>query len=175
MQKRHALFATVGLLAACAGAGVAWWRLQPSPQARKEPEQWAALWLVPLQTRDGRTIPLADFKGQKILVNFWATWCPPCVEEMPLLDRFYRENSKKGWQVVGIATDQAVSVARFIEQKDIQFPNSVSGAQGVELSRALGNQAGGLPYTVVIGGDGQILAQKSGKVQPEDLQRWLAL
>lgn len=175
MQRRTALYATTGLLAACAGAGLAWWRLQPSSQARNEPEKWAALWELPFQTPDGQTLHLTQFKGQKILVNFWATWCPPCVEEMPLLDRFYRENHANGWQVVGIATDQASAVTRFIEQKNIQFPNAVSGAQGVDLSRALGNQAGGLPYTVLLNGSGQIMAQKSGKLSPEDLQLWLKL
>jgi thiol-disulfide isomerase/thioredoxin len=175
MQRRTALYTATAVLAACSGAGLAWWRLQPREQARKEPEKWAALWQLPFQTREGQSLLLSQFKGQKIVLNFWATWCPPCVEEMPMLDRFYRENSAKGWQVAGIATDQATSVARFIEQKDIRFPNAVNGAQGVELSRALGNQAGGLPYTVVLGGDGQILAQKAGKLQPDDLQRWLAM
>ncbi|MFM2112896.1 MAG: hypothetical protein RLZZ271_1556 [Pseudomonadota bacterium] len=175
MQKRQALFATVGLLAAAGGAGLAWQRFQPRESAKQEPDRWAALWQLPLQTREGQTLRMGQLKGQKILINFWATWCPPCVEEMPLLDRFYRENTSKGWQVVGIATDQAAAVARFIEQKDIRFPNSVSGAQGVELSRMLGNQAGGLPYTVVIGSAGQLIAQKAGRVQPADLQAWLQL
>jgi thiol-disulfide isomerase/thioredoxin len=174
MQRRNALMVAVGAAAACAGAGLAWWRLRPSEQARSEPEKWAALWQLPFQTRDGKTTTLASFKGQKIIVNFWATWCPPCVDEMPLLDRFYRENSAKGWQVAGIAVDQAAPVKKFIEQKDILFPNATDGAKGVELSRALGNQAGGLPYTVVLDQAGKIVAQKAGRISSDDLQQWLA-
>lgn len=173
MQRRTVLMAGVGLISACAGAALAWWRLQPRAQARKEPEKWAALWDLVTQTRDGKSAPISSYRGQRIIVNFWATWCPPCVEEMPLLNRFYTENSSKGWQVVGIAIDQAVAANKFLEQKNIVFPNAVNGAQGVELSRALGNQGGGLPYTVVFGPQGDIIAQKAGRISADDLDRWL--
>lgn len=175
MQRRNVLLAGVGLVAACSGAALAWWRLQPRQEARSEPEKWAALWRLNTQSRDGKITPMSNFKGQKIIINFWATWCPPCVEEMPLLNRFYTENSANGWQVVGIAIDQASSVNKFLEQKNIVFPNAIDGAKGVELSRALGNQGGGLPYTVVLNAKGGIAHQKAGRISQDELSQWLKL
>ena len=169
--RRAWLVAGVAAAAAVAGAGVAWWRLRPSgaPGDRAD-----ALWPLTLDTPAGGELALASFRGQPLLVNFWATWCPPCVEEMPLLDRFFRENSASGWKVVGLAIDQPSSVRQFLTRLPVSFPVGMAGLQGTELGRTLGNQTGGLPFTVVVGRDGLIRARKMGQVTPAELDRWKA-
>ena len=167
--RRTLLVGAVAAAAAVAGAGVGWWRLRPTG-ASGDPAD--ALWALTLDTPAGEPLALAGLRGQPLLVNFWATWCPPCVEEMPLLDRFFRENSASGWKVVGLAIDQPSAVRQFLARAPVSFPVGMAGLQGTELGRALGNQTGGLPFTVVIGRDGLIRERKMGQVTPAELDRW---
>ena len=87
----------VGLAAAAAGAGVAWWRLRPEAPA---PLANQAFWDQRFDQPDGSELVLRAFQGRPLLVNFWATWCPPCVEELPMLEAFWREHGPKGLQMV---------------------------------------------------------------------------
>jgi len=108
-----------------------------------------------------------------VVVNFWATWCGPCVEELPLLNAFYREQRAKGWQVLALAVDQPSSVRRFLEKLPLDFPVGMAGLDGTELSRQLGNTNGGLPYTVAFDAQGRVAQKKLGKVSAQDLADWL--
>jgi thiol-disulfide isomerase/thioredoxin len=168
-SRRAWLVGGVATVAAAAGAGVAWWRLRPAGVSGGPAD---ALWSLTLDTPAGGELALASLRGAPLLVNFWATWCPPCVEEMPLLDRFFRENSASGWKVLGLAIDQPSSVRQFLARTPVSFPIGMAGLQGTELGRSLGNQTGGLPFTVVIGRDGLIRERKMGQVSPADLARW---
>jgi thiol-disulfide isomerase/thioredoxin len=114
-------------------------------------------------------------RGKPLLLNFWATWCPPCVQELPLLSSFYQENSVNGWQVLGLAVDQLDAVKRFLAQAPVTFPVALAGAGGIEMSRAFGNRNGGLPFTVILGADGGVLHRKLGQLTPEDLRTWTGL
>lgn len=156
-------------VAAAAGAGVAWWRHEPLP-VLSEAEQM--LWGLKLEDPEGLPLPLAPMRGQPLLVNFWATWCPPCVEELPLLNQFFKAHSGRGWQVVGLAVDQPKAVQAFLQKLPLDFPVGMAGLGGTELSRALGNPNGGLPYTVVLDREGVVRHQKVGKVSPSDLEAW---
>ncbi len=110
-----------------------------------------------------------------MVLNFWATWCPPCVEELPLLNAFFNENRAKGWQVLGLAVDQAAPVTRFLTQSPLAFPVALAGFPGIEVSKSLGNLSGGLPFTVVFGAAGTVLHRKMGKLTPDDLHAWTKL
>ena len=174
-RRRAWLIGGVAALAAAAGAGVAAWRLRPAglaPAAADAAVQ--ALWRLKLQAPDGQPLALDTLQGTPLLVNFWATWCPPCVEEMPLLDAFYRENSTSGWQVIGLAIDQPSSVRRFLVRTPVTFPIGFAGLDGTELAKSLGNTSGGLPFTVVFGADGSVRQRKMGQVTTAELAAWKA-
>ena len=169
--RRKLLVGGVAAAAAAAGGGVAWWRLRPSPAADAAASQLLA---QTFESPGGAPVRMADFRGRHLLVNFWATWCPPCVEEMPLLDRFFREQAASGWQVVGLAIDQPSAVRQFLARTMVTFPIGFAGLDGSELGKSLGNQAGGLPFTVVLGPDGQVRQRKMGQVTPAELAQWKA-
>jgi len=171
-DRRRWLVAGVAAAAAVVGGVVAWRRHAPAA-ALTGPE--AALWALQLDTPTGTPLAMAGFKGKPLVVNFWATWCPPCVEELPLLDRFYREQSAKGWQVVGFAIDQPSAVRGFLQKTPVGFPIGMAGLGGTDLVRSLGNLTGGLPFTVVLGADGSVRHRKMGQLSTTDLQMWTSL
>ncbi|MBX3586471.1 MAG: TlpA family protein disulfide reductase [Ramlibacter sp.] len=172
VARRRYLMGGVALAAGLAGAGVAWWRFQPHAVA---PGAGEALWQLSFDAPTGPPLAMQSLQGRPLLINFWATWCPPCVEELPLLDRFYRANSAKGWQVLGLAIDQPTAVRSFLQKTPVSFPVGLAGLTGTDLGRSLGNLTGALPFTVVLDARGQVAQRKMGKVSPEDLQQWLQI
>ncbi|MGA8513867.1 MAG: TlpA disulfide reductase family protein, partial [Burkholderiaceae bacterium] len=110
-----------------------------------------------------------------LVLNFWATWCPPCVEELPLLEAFYKLNAAKNWQVIGIAVDNAKAVKQFLGKMPLSFPTPVAGLAGTELSRSLGNVSGGLPFTVVFDASGQVALRHIGKLSAAQVDRFTAI
>lgn len=132
---------------------------------------WAQRWDTP----DGGALAMASFQGRPLLLNFWATWCTPCVEELPLLNDFYRQNRANGWQVLAIAIDRPEPVRGFLRQMPLDFPVVMGATAGADLGRSLGNVAGGLPFSVVIGSQGAVLQRKLGKLKPSDLEAWRRL
>jgi thiol-disulfide isomerase/thioredoxin len=171
VTRRNWLLAGVAAAAAIAGGGLAWRKYALDDVTDEAVNR---LWQTGFDTVAGEVLAMASFKGRPLLLNFWATWCPPCVEEFPLLDAFYRENSSNGWQVLGLAVDKAASVQDFLLKTPVSFPVALSGMEGAALSKALGNTAGGLPFTIVFGGDGVVRYRKMGKVSPRELQDWRA-
>lgn len=166
-QPRRRLFAGTAALAAAAGATFAWWRFQPHGQ----PDA-SGFWSQSFPLLDGSPLALTTLRGRPLLVNFWATWCPPCVEELPLLNRFYAENRAKGWQLVGLAVDREAPVKQFLTRQPLDFPVAMAGLGGVEVSRALGNDAGGLPFTVVFDSNGAVVQRKIGQLRAAELSAW---
>lgn len=170
MSRRAWLAAALAMGAAGMGAGLTWRRSRQQSQALSEVE--AAFWTQQFTRLDGTAMAMTDFKGKPLVLNFWATWCPPCIEELPLLNAFYEENKSKNWQVLGLAVDQAGLVGRFLAHTPLAFPVALAGFPGVELSRSLGNLSSGLPFTVVFSPAGQIVHRKMGKVSVSDLRAW---
>jgi len=170
--RRRWLYATVAAAAGLGGAGLAWWRFTPG---QVDDGAIPALWGLEFDRPSAGKLSMASLRGRPLLLNFWATWCPPCIEEMPLLDGFYRENSANGWQVVGLAVDKAGAVHDFLAQHPVTFPVALAGMSGMELSKSLGNTSGGLPFTVVLGADGSVRNRKIGKVSSRDLALWREL
>ena len=172
-NRRHWMVGGVALAAAAAGAAFAWWRQEGGEEAA-EPGAGNQMWPLSFETPQGTKLSMASLKGKPLLVNFWATWCAPCVEEMPMLDAFYRQRAANGWQVVGLAIDQPSSVRKFLQRTPVTFPIGLAGLEGTELTRTLGNKAGGLPFSVVFAADGSLRARRMGRVSEADLKAWAA-
>ena len=163
MNRRLALTGGVAALAAGAGFGWSWWR-----ERVVAPDLWSLRFATP----DGGELKLAGYRGGPLLLNFWATWCAPCVREMPLLDRFHRTWSDRGWHVVGIAVDRLEPVQAFLNRTPVSYPIALAGFAGSELSRQLGNDVGGLPYTVLFDAAGRVRQRKAGELNESELTAW---
>lgn len=169
---RRTALALAGASAAAAGLGAAWWR--QATQVDLSPAE-TAFWASRFDDPAGAAVQAQAFRGKPLLLNFWATWCPPCIEELPLLNAFYTTHQALGWQVLGLAVDQPQPVQGFLQRLPLGFPVGVAGLAGAQLSRSLGNPTGGLPYTVVFGPQGGVLHRKIGKVSQAELDQWVQL
>jgi len=117
----------------------------------------------------GRLRSLGEWRGKILVCNFWATWCAPCREEVPLLVDAGHKYASEGVVIVGIAVDNTVKVREFTLKYRVDYPILVAGADGLELMRRLGNGGGGLPYTVFIGREGRIQQAKLGALEADEL------
>jgi peroxiredoxin len=158
--RRRLLGIGVAGAAAALGAGAAWWRLRPT-----DPSDQAVslLFTQSLPDAQGRPLALAGFAGKPLVLNFWATWCPPCVEEMPELSELHADLSRRGLQTIGIAIDTAAKVAEFAVKRPVSYPLAVAGMSGTELVRQFGNPTGALPFTVLIDREGRIVHRILGR------------
>jgi thiol-disulfide isomerase/thioredoxin len=123
-----------------------------------------------LQDLAGRPHSLADWQGKLVLLNFWATWCPPCRAEIPLFLDVQRRYAGRGLQIVGISVDHPEAVARFWQEMGIDYPLLIADENTFELMVAYGNRSNGLPYSVLIGPDGAIVATKLGPYHRAELE-----
>jgi len=114
---------------------------------------------------------LSEWNGKVVLVNFWATWCGPCREEMPLLNRTRRELAGKDLEVVGIAIDDAAAVGSFLNASPVSYPILIGG--NTDTLYQFGDGSGVLPYSVLVGRDGKLLSQRAGSFSDSGLHRWL--
>ena len=167
MRRRQALIVGTGVAAATAGAAVAWWR------GGAEPAYQDPLWTSSYPAPDGGSVARARFRGHPLVINFWATWCPPCVKEMPELDRFAQTFAGQGWQVLGLAIDGPKPVREFLARIKISFPIGLAGFEGTDLSRRLGNEGGSLPFTVAFDSRGSVIQRKLGETSYEQLASWV--
>lgn len=128
-----------------------------------------------LSDMHGKRVSASNFDGHIWLVNFWATWCTPCVEEMPMLSRLQQENEDRGLQVVGIALDDAERATEFAAGLAISYTVLVGKTDVVLTGRRFGNATGMLPFSVLIDSDGVIRWTHLGALSREELQRQILL
>ena len=146
--------------AAASAAGIALPPLTPLP--------------APIHTIDGRTLTNADIAGRFVVLNFWAPWCPPCVREMPELDKFARSEAGKNVLVIGLAIDEQPAVDRFVAAHPVSFPISILGYAGLAWARRLSNDPNvALPFTAVFDRSQQLAQHKFGATNADELTGWV--
>ena len=133
-----------------------------------------ALRAARLTDLSGKLRSLAEWDGRVLVCNFWATWCPPCREEIPELVRARDKFLSSGVEFLGIALDQADKVSEFARSVRISYPVLLADAAGVDLVRQLGNPTGGLPFTVILDPKGSIVFRKIGTLTQQEIEDRLA-
>lgn len=167
LARRRFLAGALGwpMLAQAAGGDAAlpkgvqlseWPRQQPTP----------ALNTATLQ---GEAVQLADLKGRVVLLNFWATWCPPCIREIPMLVEIQQELGEQGLQIVGIAVDKRDPARSFVHQLKVNYPVLYGVQSALEVSLLYGNDAGTLPHTAIVDRQGYIRHIIRGELEREQL------
>lgn len=165
MQRRHLVLAAAGGGAAVLGAGLAWRRHRPAALSAAA----QAFWSGHFESPEGRPLDLQAWRGRPLLLNFWATWCAPCIKEMPELDQFARAHAD--WQVLGLAVDMAAPVREHLRKLPVGFAIGMAGLTGTDLARTLGNLEGGLPFSVVFDRSGEPVWRKLGPTSLAELQQ----
>jgi len=169
--KRAYLIITVALLAL--GAGLfAGWRAQAPASLSPEQAQSAAetLFVSTLPDLEGNNQTFAQWRGKLLIVNFWATWCPPCREEIPQFIKVQEKYRSRGLVFVGVAVDKKDAVRAYADEIGINYPVLFGGFEAMELSRQVGNRAGALPFTLIIDRSGKIIATKLGGLTQAKLE-----
>ena len=120
-----------------------------------------------------KSLPVA-YAGRPLLINVWASWCGPCIEEMPKLDRYARVQGTNGTQVIGLALDNPDAIREFLGRVPVGYPILVDAPGPADASVWLGNRKGVLPYSVLVGADGRIVKQKVGPFVQGEIETWAA-
>lgn len=129
----------------------------------------AELWQLRFERPHGGEVRLAEWRGSPLVLNFWATWCAPCVRELPEIDRFARDFENRGWKALALAIDRVELVREFLVRVPLRLPVAMAGSQGFELLRLLGNSQGGLPFSVVVSSNGSVLQRRVGETSYSEL------
>ncbi|HEY7238325.1 MAG TPA: TlpA disulfide reductase family protein [Burkholderiales bacterium] len=160
--RRFALFGIVGAIALAAGIGFALWD-RPPPDA-------GPLLALSLPDTQGAQQPLQQWRGKVMVVNFWATWCGPCREEMPEFVRAQHDLGASGLQVVGIAIDQPDKVASFARELDLNYPALIANYDALDIAKPLGDMLLALPFTVILDRQGRVAHTQLGPMKPAQLR-----
>lgn len=150
------------LLAGMAATAVNWLPFAGIAQAAQAP-----FYELEFPTPDGQSRAISEFLGKPMVLNFWATWCPPCVKEMPDLD--FLQQKYPGITMVGLAVDTASNIAKFSEKVAVSYPILVAGHAGIQLMKKMGNPRGGLPFTVLYDAQGQVVREFLGQIDRDEL------
>ena len=157
------LAALVGLTAACS-------KFDSTQNAHNGPQMTAKFFDSNFKDVNGKIIDLSSLRGKTVVVNFWSTWCPPCVEEMPMFNELQNQWKDKNVVFVGIAADQADNVKTFLKKTPVDYPIVVSGQPGLDLSRELGNRYDAIPFTLIINRQESITDRHFGIYTRKDLE-----
>lgn len=163
------------LVAAILAAGAGFFAYRATLSDRSVAEGVAELMRLRLPDIFGKDQGLAQWRDKVLIVNFWATWCEPCREEVPVLLRVQAKHASNGAQIVGISLDSVDKVRQFAIEYRIGYPLLVGSMEIIDLTRRLGNKAAGLPYTVVLDKSGRVVKTHLGGITEVELERAIRL
>ncbi len=163
------LIIAVGAGLLLAFAGIALWldRIKPPVQERLNLDaridvSAGAIYSVQFTDLDGKTRTLGEWQHNLLVINFWATWCAPCKEEMPVFAKLQKEFGQNGLQVIGIAADSRLNVVNFSEKSPVGYPLLPDEARAIEFSKRMGNRLGLLPFTIALKPGGEPIFTRLG-------------
>jgi thiol-disulfide isomerase/thioredoxin len=166
-RRQWIIIAAISLLALLAGVATSQWiyktGLASDPAVKAF---FANSWQAP----DGKTVDTQKWQEKVLVVNFWASWCPPCVEEMPTLDKLQQEFLQQNVLFIGIGIDSPSNIREFLSNTPVSYPIVIGGLEGSNLGKQLGNSQGALPYTIIINAKGKATYSKLGKINEDDVR-----
>lgn len=137
----------------------------PAANGLEAPSAAERLFSLSLPDPNGLAHSFDAWRGKVLVVNFWATWCAPCVIEMPELQTLHIAYPDA--QFVGIGVDSTSNIRQFLEKTPVGYPVVAMETGAIELMRSLGNTAAGLPFTLILGADGEVFGKILGKINPD--------
>ncbi len=170
---RYFLYAFIAMTAFGAGLWIKGSE-QPAPTAPPEVSASDAIFSLTLPDHQNKPQRLSQWRGKVLVVNFWATWCAPCLEEVPMFVKMQEKYSSKGLQFVGISIDQVDKTRDFALKFNINYPSLIGTFDTVEVSRQAGNSRRALPFTVILDRKGQIVATELGGLTQDKLEALIA-
>ena len=170
MQKKLLYGIPLALAALAAGIWLAQARYAPQSPATAAV---TALWQLRFPDAEGHEQPLSQWRGQVVVLNFWASWCAPCREEIPDFVALRTQHRANGVEFVGIAIDTSSNVAQFLQRLPVNYPILIGEGAAHNLARRLGNPSGALPYTIVLDRDGQVVLSHLGRLPRATLEQTL--
>jgi thiol-disulfide isomerase/thioredoxin len=168
-MKRSILIVTVAIIAFVGGLSVRNLLSSPLDKAKVSEDSHQKLTEFSLPDLSGKPHNINEWQGKVLVINFWATWCPPCLKEMPAFEAIHAEYEKKGLQFIGIALDDADLVKEFIASKLITYPILLGEDQGTKLAHDLGNIVNTVPFTVIVNKQGLVVKSHMGELTREQL------
>jgi thiol-disulfide isomerase/thioredoxin len=172
------MLSLIGLGSLLLGLGASYW-LSSNPSQSSSASSQAAIYqeflAVDWKKETGESANTEAWKNKILIINFWASWCPPCVEEMPMLSAFNQKIDSNTVQMVGIGIDSPSNLRQFLEKATVSYPILLGGLEGSDWMKRLGNLQGALPYTVILNPDGKILLTKLGKISEKELESVILL
>jgi thiol-disulfide isomerase/thioredoxin len=166
-MKRVSFISIIAILAFLGGLSVRWLMSAPLDQVGQSDQR-----LLPefsLSDLSGKQRNINEWQGKVLVINFWATWCPPCMKEMPEFEAMQKEFGSKGLQFIGIAIDDAEPVKEFITNKNITYPILLGEDQGTKIAHDLGNIVNTVPFTVIVDKNGRVIKTHMGELERDKL------
>jgi thiol-disulfide isomerase/thioredoxin len=151
------------------------WLLATGPSAASKPSGIAPLVDFHLNDLAGRPHSVTEWRGKFLLINFWATWCAPCRREMPLLQTLHQDRAQLGPAVIGVAIDRQEPVQSFIAESGVTYPILIGQQEAMQIAASLVPDFAGLPLSVIVAPDGELLHQHLGELHAEDLREIVAV
>jgi len=167
-MKNKLILVAAALLSLSAGMLFKYYQIQQIVQQPASP-----LLSIRLPDSEGKMRDLSEWQGKILIINFWATWCPPCLKEIPEFIRLQDELRGKGVQFIGIAIEDQASIASFLQKNPINYPVLIGGDAAISLSQQLGNLVNAVPFTLIVDSQGMIVHRHPGELSRQKLMQLL--